>query len=207
MKHVIVAIFFSALLSSCASTKNAQVFLRDDVNTEKSKVIVFPMLLAKTSGGMAEANAKYSNPIIDGILGKSWSEDLGKENTIIVPKIAFDKIPKVYTAMEIFIKFLDVSSSLEQNELLKNFTGIIQGQFGDGAFALALVFENEEEYKSTGQLHINMGLFDTKKMTWKWITKNVGTKSIIPIPYAKVLQDLASGSYEALKKQNGGKVR
>ena len=206
MKRILVSTLMSFFLFSCASTKNAQVFLRNDVNTDKSKVIVFPMLLAK-SGGMAEANAKFSNPLVDGLLGKNWTEDLGKDNTVSVPKMVFDKIPGGYASMEIFIKSLDVTSSLEQNGLLKNFAEAIQKQFGDGAMALALVFEDEAQYKATGKLHLNMGLFDTKKMTWKWITKNVAEKSVIPVPYAKVLQDLASGSYEALKKQSGGKVR
>ncbi len=34
--------------------------------------------------------------LIDGLLGKNWSDDLGKENSVVVPKIAFDKIPGAY---------------------------------------------------------------------------------------------------------------
>jgi len=46
-------------LSACATNgKNVNVYTRDDVVTKGSKVIVFPMLLARKNG-MKAANSKY----------------------------------------------------------------------------------------------------------------------------------------------------
>lgn len=52
-----------------------------------------------------------------------------------------------------------------------------------------------------------MGLFDTQRMTWKWITKNAYEGGMVPIPYEKVVADLVSESYDALKAKTGGAVR
>lgn len=204
---ILLLIVLSFSLSGClTSSKNVNVYTRNDVNTEKSKVIIFPMLVAKKSG-MEAANSKYSNPLVDAFLGKQWSSALGSENTVIIPKIALDKIPKAYTVMEAFIKALDTASALERNKAVKKFAKVISKKFGDGAFALALAFQDKKAFEAGGVLRVHMGLFDTKKLTWKWITKNSYAKSLVPLPYETVLQDLVSQSYEALKAKNAGKVR
>jgi len=149
---------------------------------------------------------KYGNPLVDTLLGKTWSDALDGKDTIVIPKIALDKLPKTYPLMEKFIKALDTASAMEQTKAFKDFTNAMTDKFGDGAFALALVFQNEDEYKSTGVVNLNMGLFDTKKMTWKWITKHSFTKSMIPVPYTKVVQDLVSDSYSALREKNEGEI-
>ena len=45
-----------------------------------------------------------------------------------------------------------------------------------------------------------MGLFDTKKMTWKWITK--AKYEGPPIPYEMATQDTVDKSFEELYNQN-----
>jgi hypothetical protein len=48
-----------------------------------------------------------------------------------------------------------------------------------------------------------MGLFDTKKMTWKWITKaSFEAPPGAPIPYEVVTQDIVNESFKELNKQN-----
>ena len=198
------------LFVGCATTtnENVKVYLRDDVDTSESKVIVFPMLLKKEQG-MEAANASFSNPLVDAFIGKAWYDELG-ENSIVIPKIALDKIPNAYKVIGEFVKVLDVTSIVEQSKAIEKLLSAMEDQFGDGAFAFALAFEDESEYQATGMLHFNMGLFDTKKLTWKWITKDVyvkSTKMPIPIPYAKIVQDMVSASYSSLKAKNQGNVR
>ena len=203
---VFVSFFAIAMFGCATKSQNVQVYKRDDVNTTNSKIVVFPMLLAR-GDSMAAANTSYSNPAVDALLGKNWFDALGEENVVVIPKAAFDKVPNAYEAMTIFVKFLDSTSAIEQSDLLSGFIDVISNQFGDGAIALALVFENEDEYEATGELHFNMGLFDTKSMTWKWITKTVVQKPAIPVPYQTALMSAIKDSYTALQSENAGQVR
>jgi hypothetical protein len=207
-RNVVIFLGLMISLTGCVSTssKPVAVSTRADVVTENSKVIIFPMLVSKKSG-MEAANSEFSNPLVDALIGKDWADSLGMDNTIIIPKIAFDKIPQSYSVMEIFVSALDAISALENAKVIQDFASVITKEFGDGAFALALVKQNENDYKSSGKLQLNMGLFDTKKMTWKWTTSHSYEKSMVPMPYTKVLHDLVSESFAALKEKNSGKVR
>lgn len=202
--YLLVVGVICKLLLGCATTKpNVNVYFRTDVDTSKSKVIVFPMLL--TDGKkLKPANESYSNPIADALFGKKWSDlsnVLGTANSVIIPKIALDKIPGANDAINALISTLDITSAIEQTTTLTKFLETLTTKFGAGAFAFALVFEDENEYKSSKQVHLNMGLFDTKKLTWKWITKHSFTAGMIPVPYQVVTKNLISESFEALKEK------
>ena len=199
----LIAVFLSV---SCASQQKVSVYNRNDVDTTKSKVIAFPMLLWDGKK-IKSSNTVYSNQVVDTFIGKNWTDNLGKENIIVIPKLALDKVPGAYTAMNTFIKALDGTSAVEQSTELTNLLTSISSQFGDGAFAMALVTVDKKEYDTSGQVQVNMGLFDTKKLTWKWITKHSYKKGLAPIPYEKVVQDLVSESFEALKAETKGLVR
>ncbi len=66
---------------------------------------------------------------------------------------------------------------------------------------------DKKEYESSGEVQVNMGLFDTKKLTWKWITKVKHKNGVIPIPYEVIVKDLVTESYAYLKEKSDGKVR
>ena len=186
-------------LTGCSSTK-VQVYLRDDVKSDKSNIVAFPALLLNNNGSISPANTEYSNLLIDGIFSKKWSESI-KEGTVYpVPKKVLDGIPNAYKALDTVITNFDSVSAIEQTTGLTNLFDTITKQIGDGAFAFALFFENEDQYKSSNQLNFNMGLFDTKKMTWKWITK--AKYEGPPIPYEMATQDTVDKSFEELYNQN-----
>lgn len=201
-------LFLGAIfLINCASDREISVYNRKDVDTSKSKILAFPMLLWDGSK-IKPANTSYSNPLIDALFGKNWASDLGTENVIIVPKVALDKIPNVYPAMDAFIKAADGVSAVEQtNPYLTKTLETISKTFGDGAIAVALVTVDKKEYEDTGEVQVNLGLFDTKKLTWKWITKVRHKNGVVPIPYEVIVKELVSESYEYLKKSTGGNLR
>ncbi len=196
-----------ALFMNCASDREISVYNRKDVDTSKSKILAFPMLLWD-GNKIKPANTSYSNPMIDVLFGKNWATDLGAENIIIIPKMGLDKIPNVYTAMDAFIKAADGVSAVEQTN--PNLTKVLESltkTFGDGAFAVALVTADKKEYEDSGEVQVTMGLFDTKKLTWKWITKVKHKNGLVPIPYEIIVKDLVNESYAYLKEYNKGAVR
>jgi hypothetical protein len=196
-----------AVMAGCASTaQNVNVMLRNDVDTRSSKVIVFPMLLLN-NGQLSAANTQYSNPFVEAMLAKSWAGDLGTDNTVVVPRAVLDKIPGGWTAVDAIVKVLDASAVVEQAGITGKFMTEMTSKFGKGAFAFALVTADKSQFEASKSVQVNMGLFDTQKMTWKWITKHSYKAGIVPLPYEKVVQDLVSESYSALKAKSGGAVR
>jgi hypothetical protein len=192
-------------LTGCTTSK-VDLFVRKDVDTSKSRIIVFPMLLWDGKA-LSAANSSYSNPMVDAALTKDWAAELGADSTVSIPKIALDKIPGSYQAMSAFIKSLDGVSAVEQSSKLTSFLQAISKQFGDGAFALALVTDDEAGFKAKKSLQVNMGLFDTKTLTWKWIAKTEEKASLVPVPYPAFVQNLVSANYDYLKKENSNQVR
>ena len=192
----------SLVLVACGGGPSVNVYHRADVDTANSRIVVFPMLLCQ-GGALSSANGQYSNPIADALLTKSWAEALGADNAISIPKLAFDKIPKANEFVTLIVKSADTISALEQSGASTEFLAAVKKQFGDGALAFALVFEDKAQYENGKKVHLNMGLFDVKMMTWKWITKTVYEAGMVPKPYEMVVQDLVDESFKALKEKAG----
>lgn len=217
MKNKIVTIIVMAavlaLFSGCAllgvgKDTQVSVYKRDDVDTSNSKVIVFPLLL-KSGGDFAQANKNADNGALDAIVGTGWTDEIGKDEIIIVPKLVLSELPQGWETLGKFIKLLDKTSSIEQtldNPEIKKFVEGLSSKVGDGALGFALVFEDEAMFKASKTLHGNMGLFDTKKLTWKWITKYKNSYKL-PVPYQVAIKDLFSESWQAIKAENDGKIK
>ncbi len=201
----LVAICAVGFLSGCASTSKVDVYYRDDVNTSESKVIAFPMLL--WDGNKLTKADSYENPVADGLISKKWTDYLGSENAVVVPRQALDKLPGAWNAIDTLVKVLDDTSAVEQTGTLRRFLNTVGSKFGDGALAFALVTKSKEEFENAESIRVSMGLFDTKKLTWKWVTHSTAEKGMIPIPYEKVVQDMIKASFDGLKEKSGGAVR
>ncbi len=186
--------------------KNVDVYVRQDVDTSGSRIIVFPLLLTDGTR-LKPAETASGNLLIDAFIVKKWSEFLEGGNTVSIPRPALDNIPGAYAGIDSLVSSLDSVSAVEQTTQLTGLLEKVSKQIGDGAFAFALLFESRKDYESTKQLHLNMGLFDTKKLTWKWITKDSYNRKLIPLPYEVAVQGLVKESIEALKAGNAGKVR
>ena len=211
LTKLFVAITVLALFSGCALIKphaESSVYKRDDVDTSNSKVIIFPLLL-NAGGNFAEANKNAENKALDALVGTSWTDEIGTEDAIIIPKAVISKIPKGWEITGQFIQVLDTASAIEQtmdNPEIKKFVKELTSKAGDGALGFALVFEDEDTFKASQTLHGNMGLFDTKTLTWKWITKYKNHYKL-PIPYQMAIRDLFSESWKRVKAENDGKIK
>jgi len=202
---VLVTALAAGFLGGCASASKVDVYYRKDVNTSASKVIAFPMLL--WDGKKLSKADSYDNPVADALIGKKWTEYLGTENAVTVPRQALDKLPGAWNAIDTLVKVLDKTSAVEQTGSLRRFLNAVGSKFGDGALAFALVTKSKEEFENAESIRVSMGLFDTKKLTWKWITHTTSEKGMIPIPYEKVVQDMIKASFDSLKEKSGGPVR
>ena len=208
---LIVVLTVLALFSGCALLgKNTQtsVYKRDDVDTSKSKVIVFPLLL-KSGSNFAEANRKSDNKTLDALVSTGWTDEIGTEDAIIIPKLVLSEIPQGWEILGKFVQVLDTASAIEQSmddPKIKKFVEELSSKVGDGALGFALVFEDENRFKATNTLHGNMGLFDTKKLTWKWITKYKNEYKL-PVPYQMAIKDLFAESWKTIKAENDGKIK
>jgi len=206
MKRFISLCLSLAFGIGCATTGNINVLTRDGIDTSNSKIVVFPLLLWDGKQ-ITSANSSYSNPLADGVIAKTWTSGVGKDNIVVVPRQAIDRIPRAYEAMNIIVHSFDAASSVERSGDLSGFIDTVTSQFGDGAMAIALVSADKASYEKSGSIRLNMGLFDMKRLSWRWITKNAYTKGMVPIPYEKIVQDLVDQSYDALMKKTGGKIR
>mgnify|MGYP000875310673 FL=1 len=202
MKMFSVLVIGCLLFTACGGGGTVSVYHRADVDTASSRIVVFPMLLCQGQT-ISAANGQYSNPVADVLLTKSWAGALGADNAISIPKLAFDKIPKANEFINLVVRAADEVSAVEQTGAATDFLNGVRAQFGDGALAFALVFEDKAAYESSKAVHLNMGLFDVKKMTWKWITKHAYKAGLAPVPYEKVVSDLVDESFKALREKAG----
>lgn len=206
-KLIFVAVAAS-LFSGCMPKAKIDLYKRDDIDTSNSQVIVFPLLL-KTGGDFAEANKNYDNKSLDSLVVSDWSSEIGTDDVIVVPKAIINEIPKGWEVLGKIVKILDSTSAIEQslnNPEIKQFTKELSSKLGDGALGFAIVFQDEDSYEATKILQGNMGLFDTKSLTWKWITK-YRKEYKLPIPYEVAVKELFSASWEKLKSENNGNIK
>ncbi len=173
MKKFIYCIALALSLSSCVSfgPQPKILYNRPEIDSSVAKVdkiIIFP------TSSFQGKSANHIKPL-DASINASWVKLYGKDKVIpaglAIQKIA-DSINKDLYGK--FVVILDDISIVEQSlkdENVKNFISKVTEKFGDYQLALAIVSGGEEEYKSGTTIYLNIGLFDTKTLTWKLITK------------------------------------
>ena len=100
------------------------------------------------------------------------------------------------------IKSLDNISMIEQmtkDPKIKDFIGKITDKLGNYHLSLAIVQGNKESFDSKQPVRVHLGFFDTKAMTWKWITKIEDTKKIVGNFDASTMM-MVDNSFELIKK-------
>lgn len=209
-KNVFVNGVVSLLLGTvgCGGASVRVASLRPDVETSQSKVVVLPLMLFD-GRRIRPGNGTYANPVADQRLAAEWSTDLGAGASMAVSKDVMDAIPGSTDGINTLIGQLDARGSLEKTTALTSFLQVIATRFVDGAIAFALVLEDEREFKATHAVSVNMGLFDAKTLSWKWVTK--GSYSIgmfdDEVSYQTAVKNLIGESFAELKKAGGGAVR
>lgn len=208
---LIASLSLVSIYCTTSSTQNtANVYLRKENKVEKAKVIVFPVIyLAKSN--FENSNKNFNGTLLDTKIAASWIANVGKENVIPVPRVVLNEIPNSWEVLDILTSLMDnaeIAKDKIKGTKVEKFINTIKDKYGKyTTLAFSVVFENEDAYKSSKIVYKNMGLFDPKTLSWKWITKDhYEASKYMPVPYEVAVNDIISSSFEALKKANNNRV-
>ncbi len=205
---ILVIAAVAIILSGCASlipnTGKTEISLyqRDDIDTAQSKVMVFPLLLV-SDGDFSQTNKNMDNQLLDAQISATWANEIGVDSVIPVPKALISEIPNGWKALGKLVLMLDPVSAIEQPIKDPNMLKLAQklsAKIGDGALGFTLVFQDKDSYKATQTLQGHLGLFDTKTLTWKWITEYTKVYKL-SVPYQVAINDLLDASLKKSKQK------
>lgn len=211
--NIVLSTIAVTAISSCTTSSNnditTNVYLKKDLNIKSDKLILFPTMYL-TKSNFAEENKKFKGTIIDSKIAASWGTNLDKYKLIPLPRQVLNEIPAAWESLYILASMMDNSEEIKNNKnnsIIEKFIHNITKKYGnESVLALSVVFEDEDEYLSTKKVHKNIGLYDTKTMSWKWITKDVYESGYIPVPYDVAVSKIISNSFDAVKKENNNKL-
>lgn len=143
------------------------VYHRPDLPKVENKIILFPTLdfNGKKSKGAIEINNKIQ---------ASWSNLYGADRVLSADLIS-DEISKKFPDFYInLIKSIDNISIIEQlhkNQKIRDALSEITAKLGNHHLGFSIINGGSEEFSQDKKISIHTGIFDTKNLTWKWITK------------------------------------
>jgi hypothetical protein len=177
MKHVLLLSAVMVLSSACShfSAKPEVVYHRADLGEVQNKVVVFPAL------NFMGVKSKGSEEINRSVLS-NWTQLYGTDKVIPAGPVA-DKIskanPRFYTHL---ISSFDNVSAIEQmgrNPEFKKVVTKITNELGNHHLAFSIIDGDSTTFAEGKPVRIHFGLFDTKNLTWKWITKVEDKKGML----------------------------
>jgi hypothetical protein len=196
--------FFTAiailLLTSCSAIgpKVHVAHDRSDLDVTINKIILFPT--TDFSGKVTEDAKEINLSIISG-----WGGVYGADKTIpagiVIEKIANSMGNSVYSK---FISGIDNVSQIEQtisDPKVKKFVNEIAEKLGNYQFAVAIISGGKTQFDAGQEVHLHLGLFDTKNMTWRLITKAEEKKGLVGNWKAES-QMMIAKSFNEIKKMN-----
>lgn len=178
MGKLLSLVLISTFFASCGllGPRPNVVYHRPDITTPVNKVIIFP---TTDFNGVVSEGAKSVNMS----LVSSWGSLYGKDKVIpagpVIEKITQNLGKDAYMKI---VKSLDNTSAVEQlhkNPQIRDFISQVTNKLGNHNFALALISGGEKEYDAKQPVYLNVGMFDTESLTWKWITKIEGQKGMM----------------------------
>jgi hypothetical protein len=199
MKKIgLILIGLAGFTAACALVQPksvVDVYYRGDLNTQTSKVIVFPLLDLSGKKVTGARNVEMS------LLSK-WADAYGKENIIPAGPV-IEQLAGNANFME-FIKSLDNTSAVEQlhqNPRIREVLSAITDKLGNYNIAVALIDGGSQDFESGKQIHLNIGYFDTKNLTWKWITKTSTVKGKLG-KWELSANGMVNDSFKEIKARN-----
>lgn len=215
LKRFKLSLFIGAamVLTGCGLTgmlpsdTHVKVYYDEAVNTSESKVIVFPVLLHQA--GFADVNDKFDSVALDAIFVKDWTDRIGTDNLYVLPKKLIKEAPNGWEATEKLVTVMNKASNPGKlsDELLTKFLSSLTSKVGDGAIALAVIQENETQYDSSDTIHLDMALFDTKSLSYKWVTKTTEVQKIGAVPYQVAVKSTSDKSWDKLVTESNRPIR
>lgn len=203
-KKTMIPLILLYSLVGCASMgpKPHVVYHRPDINTNDKKVIIFPV---------SDFNGEFSEGAkdIEIAVNTHWTNLYGPTNVIPAGKAVEKLVSSVHKKAYVrIVQTLDSVSMIEQLQKDKNFKGFlakVAETVGDYNLALTIVKGDQKSYDSKQPIQINVGYFDTKKLTWKWITK-VSTQKGIVGDWRGAYGMMLSNSFDFVKEKELNKV-
>ncbi|MBT3586443.1 MAG: hypothetical protein HN509_16160 [Halobacteriovoraceae bacterium] len=204
MKHLLLIALLAAFISSCGTfgPKPQTVYHRKDLKTKVSKLIVFPVTDFQ---GRQSAGAKK----LDVSVSSAWAELYGKEKVVPGGAVLYKLIQATgKDSYKKLISSLDNISAVEQlhkNPKVRKFISKVTKKFGNYHFALAIENGGPKYYKDGKPVLLHIGLFDSKNMTWKWITKIKDQKGTLSFGgYDGASMGMVSNSFDLIEKLEEG---
>ena len=200
MKKLCTATLLILSLASCSAfgPKPQLLYDRADLNTKVSKIIIFP---TTDFNGKSSAGSKS----IDLSINAAWAGAFGSDKVIpagiVIEKISNTIGNDFYKKLVVSLDKISGIEQLSRNETIKKFAGEIMGKFGEFPFALAIVSGGEVEYNAGQTVHLHIGLFDAKNLTWRLITKIEVQKGAVG-NWNLASQAMISNSFDMIKKMN-----
>jgi hypothetical protein len=197
-----LALSLFTLVSGCSllAPKPQVLYHRPDIRN-RAKVVVMPV--TDFNGNRSEG-AKG----VEAVALKNWMGMYGRKN-VIPGGPAIDKLNQASGGKYIeFLKTLDEVSMAEQKgeaPVTREYIKAVTDKVGNYNLAFTIVEGGPDQYKSGEVVRIHLGLFDTKALTWKWITKLEDKKGLFGDWRAASLA-MVSNSFDTAKQVDRSKV-
>lgn len=195
--NALLCVALVVLLNACGSfgPKPQVVYHRPDVKIPAdSKLIVFPAMTFSGKTGISKG--------LQGSIASGWSDFYGT-NAIPAGDVITQVAKKANFDLMNLVQAMDNVSYLEQtlkkDRKFKKFVKLLTDKLGNYDLAMTLVHGDEKIYNAGQPVRVHLGYFNTKTLTWKWITKIQDTKGPIG-NWTAAYGQLVSNSFDSLKE-------
>lgn len=91
---------------------------------------------------------------------------------------------------------------MHKDPKIRKFVSQVSSKLGNYHFALAIVNGDKKTYDAKKNVTLHIGVFDSKNVTWKWITKIKDKKGMIGNWTASSIS-MVNNSFSLVKKLEG----
>ncbi len=195
------ALVTSTVFTSCSllAQKPQVVYHRPEL--QNRKIVIMPVT-------DFEGNRTEGAKSIEALALKNWAGMFGRKN-VIPGGPAVEQINKqTGTKYVEILKSLDQMSAEEQqgkSSARAEYVKALSAKTGNYNLAFTIVEGGPDQYKSGEVVRIHLGIFDTKALTWKWITKLEDKKGMFG-DWRAASAAMLSNSFDVAKKVNKSKT-
>lgn len=198
----VLALLPFLILTSCSLlAPKPEVTLHRPELHNRTKVVVMPV--TDFNGNRTEGSKG-----IEALALKNWAGIYGRKNVIPGGPV-IEKVNQATGAKYVeLLKTIDEASAAEQagkSTVIAEYIKAVTAKAGNFNLAFTIVEGGPDQYQAGEVVRVHLGLFDTKAMTWKWITKLEDKKGIFG-DWRATSVAMVSNSFETAKKVDRSKV-